>query len=207
MGTPLNVMVLESHPGVAQHAADQLGSAGHRVHRCHEPADKGFPCSGVASPADCPLEQRIDVALVVRRGVAPRPTPLEDGVACAIRAGVPVVEHGADVLDPYTPFLAARVGGTATEVVTACEDVAGDALEATEGEVSIALQQFLRANDLDPEAVRVRLEHLDDSLHIHLEGADLDQRLRGLLGVKAVDACRRRTRRCRSVDVSFHTSS
>jgi hypothetical protein len=206
MGTPLNVMVLESHPGVGQRVTDELGSAGHRVHRCHEPADTGFPCSGVASPGSCPLEQRIDVALVVRRGVAPRPTPLEDGVACAIRTGVPVVEHGADVLDPYTPFLAARVRD-GREAVTVCEDVARDALAATEIEVSTALHQFLRANDLDPGAVRVKLEHLDDSLHIHLEGADLDRRLRGLLGVKAVDACRHRTRRCRSVDVSFHAAN
>jgi len=31
-------------------------------------------------------------------------------VSCAIRAGVSVVEHGSDILDPFEPWLAGRVG-------------------------------------------------------------------------------------------------
>ena len=34
----------------------------------------------------------------------------EDGVRCAIRAGVPIVEDGSDFYDPFDPWVARRVG-------------------------------------------------------------------------------------------------
>jgi hypothetical protein len=39
---------------------------------------------------------------------------------CAVRAGVPLVEDGSAALDPYEPWLAARVDSAAVFVAT-CE--------------------------------------------------------------------------------------
>jgi hypothetical protein len=64
----------------------------------------------------CPLAAHADVALLVRDRVAPYPTPLEQGAMCAVRAGVPLVEDGSAALDPYEPWLAARVDSAAVLV-------------------------------------------------------------------------------------------
>ena len=102
--------VLESVPAAAERAAIALRGGGHRIHRCYEPGERGFPCKGVRDPAACPLEAGVDVAVLVRPRVAPRPTALETGVSCALRAGIPLVEQGREALDPFAPWVAARVG-------------------------------------------------------------------------------------------------
>lgn len=74
---------------------------------------------------ECPPARHTDVALVARPRVAPRPTALEQGATCAIRAGVPLVEAGPAALDPYEPWLADRVDD---DVVAACEAASDAAL-------------------------------------------------------------------------------
>lgn len=115
---PLDVLVIESHQGAAAPASDDLAAAGHRVHRCRDDRSHGFPCRGVVDPDACPLAAQTDVALVVRWRIDPRPTELEQGVTCALRARVPLVEAGPAALDPYAPYLAGRVDG---DVVAMCE--------------------------------------------------------------------------------------
>jgi hypothetical protein len=202
MPTPLNVMVLESHPGAADRASAALDDAGHAVHRCHDVTGRGFPCLGVSAPGECPLDGRIDVALVVRRGVTPRPTPTEDGVSCALRSGVPVVEHGTDVLDPFDGFVTARATRE-EDVVPACESAAQSSLDELASTITSSLQPFLVAYDVDPSTISVGLEPVDESLHIHIGSGDLPAQVRGLLAVKAVDACRSATRDRKSVEVDF----
>src|SRR4051812_25687198 len=102
----MDVMLLESEAGAGRFEAEALTVAGHRVHRCHEMTDEAFPCTGIAHPGSCPLDLPVDVALVVRSRTAGGPAPTEDGVACAIRAHVPIVEVGRGYEDPYGPFLA-----------------------------------------------------------------------------------------------------
>ena len=123
MGDVLDVLVVENRPGVAADAVAALGRAGHRVHRCHDDDDRGFPCRGVVEPDTCPLVGAVDVTLVVRRGVTPRPTGLEHGVSCSLRSRVPVVEDGPTALDPFDGWLAGRVR-TGQPVVDAVEVVA-----------------------------------------------------------------------------------
>jgi hypothetical protein len=120
MSESLDVLVIESHRGAAASAVRALEAAGHRIQRCHDQDSSGFPCRGVIDPADCPLAGHADVALLVRSRVTPRPTALEQGATCAIRAGVPLVEAGPAALDPYEPWLAARVD-SAAELVATCE--------------------------------------------------------------------------------------
>lgn len=122
----LDVLVIESRPGSGSSDAGRLEAAGHRAHRCYPdvrpgpdplPARDRYLCTGVTK-GSCPIDEGVDVALLVRRRVVPRPVAREAGVSCALRAGVPVVEDGPAVLDPFEPWLAGRVAG---DVVAACE--------------------------------------------------------------------------------------
>lgn len=117
----LDILALENHRGGARGAVAELETRGHRVQTCYDNHDEApFPCRGVVDPSDCPLEGPIDVALVVRHHIHPRPSGYESGVACAIRAGIPVVEDGSGVLDPFDAWITARVDGMS--VTDTCED-------------------------------------------------------------------------------------
>lgn len=127
MGDRLDILLIESQPGDGDLDAALLEAAGHSVHRCWPPQRYGrtprrdrYLCVGVTRQR-CPLQEGIDVALLVRGRLASEPTVRESGVTCALRASVPVVEDGVDLLDPFTPWLSGRAG---MDVVTACEEAA-----------------------------------------------------------------------------------
>jgi hypothetical protein len=122
--TPLNVMVMESHPHAAEEAIQELTDVGHVVLRCHDAGAPAFPCRGLENRTDCPLESHsVDVALTVRSRPRSQPTTTEDGVRCALMARVPVVVAGPAVLDPFERY-GARVIDRRFDVVDACEEVA-----------------------------------------------------------------------------------
>ncbi len=117
----MDVLVLETEPGSADWTTDELTDRGHRVSRCHEPGRPAFPCRALEGQGPCPLsDPGIDVAVTVRAHPGTRPSPREDGVACALRARVPVVvagrvaRHGAV---PDRPAASTRSSGA---VVTGC---------------------------------------------------------------------------------------
>jgi hypothetical protein len=171
------------------------------VHRCHEGSGPAFPCVGLADEHACPLDSPIDVALLVRRGVSPAPTATEDGVPCALRAGIPVVEDGTDLLDPYSDHVTTRVG-TDESVVEACRRAIAGAMEPLEAQVAAALVPFLESNGLTGDAVRVQLEPKGDVLRIHLSAEGLSSTLTGQLSVKAVDTVRAMRRSWASIEVT-----
>src|SRR5688572_4567734 len=116
-----DVLLIESRPGIAEQTARDLAAAGHRVHRCHEQGMPAFPCTALTQPGSCPLDGHVDVALLVRSRVQPRPTQAEDGVSCAIRAGIPLVEQGTSTLDPFDPWVTRRIS-SANEVEAALDE-------------------------------------------------------------------------------------
>jgi hypothetical protein len=119
MTKTLDVLVVGRDRIATEQAMAQLEARGHRVHTCHEPGEPAFPCVGLLDPAACPLDAGIDVALLVRRGVHPGPLVEEDGVRCALRAGIPVVEDGSDILDPFDPWITDRVHAS-SDISAAC---------------------------------------------------------------------------------------
>jgi hypothetical protein len=141
------------------------------------------------------------VALLVRRGVAPTPTPLEDGVPCALRAGIPVVEDGTDLLDPYAEHITTRVR-SGESVVQACERAVAEAMRPIEDEVATALVPFLESNGMQAGDVEVRLEPRGDLLRIHLHTEGLSPTLTGQLSVKAVDTVRAMRRSWPAIEVT-----
>ena len=126
----MRVLVLESRSGAADDPVVQLQARGHSVVRCHDGRGRRvFPCSALVEGHQCPLENhrpRVDVALTVRHQASSLPAPLEDGIACALRAHVPVVVAGDVESNPYEALGAAVAGD---DVVKACERAANKALE------------------------------------------------------------------------------
>jgi hypothetical protein len=204
MTSPLDILVIESHPGAGAQAARQLEAAGHHVGRCHDSDSRGFPCLGVVDPQECPLSAVPDVVLLVRSRVDPRPTPLEHGVSCAIRAGVPLVEAGPATLDPYAPWLATRVE-RAADIVATCETVAAAGGRALRADILRRIEAIVKGIGARPDAVDCRLEQRGGGLRVHLDlpvvvGPGVEQ----AIAVRVLDAVRAGDRTVGSVDVSVH---
>ena len=124
MPAGLRVLVLESEPGAADTAIEELRTAGHSVVRCHEPGAPAFPCNGLVERRQCPMESApVDLALTVRSGAPMHPTPTEDGVSCALRHRVPLVVRGRCRLRSVRRPATTVVGGV-NRVVDACERTA-----------------------------------------------------------------------------------
>ena len=147
MTTSLDVLMIESDPGIASGPATDLLEAGHRLHWCHDSIDHGFRCRGLLEPSTCPLEQHVDVAFVARDGVNPRPTALEAGVRCAIRAHVPIVEQGTEILDPFAPWVTERIM-RGDDAVAACERAAANTHGSLEASIRSRISGLLAASTI-----------------------------------------------------------
>lgn len=203
MTRPLDVLVLENGRGGARLAVEELEAAGHRVHRCHDPAAPTFPCRGVDDRSECPLEGPIDVALLVRHHIHPHPSALEDGVACAIRAGVPLVEQGPDILDPYAPWLTTRVGSE--PVAAACERAIDSAFEPIVDDVLRRCAVVLDSAGVDPSRVTCRMQLLWPRLVVHINvPGPVTTGLREALAVRALDAVQAGRRSYSTINVRVH---
>ena len=212
MTKKLDVLLIESHLGDGAVDADRLQAAGHRVHRCwaavdpseedvdRRPDDTSL-CDGVTSGA-CPLDDGIDVALIVRRRIARRPTPTEAGVSCALRAGIPVVEDGPEILDPYEPWLTARAGD---DVAAACVQAVERGFAPLRAQIRDRIQGVLVGAGVDPAAVESVVEYVHPRLHVQLRGPAVSPSTQQALGVRVLDAVRGSNRTFGQVDVGYET--
>ncbi len=103
----MDVLLIESTPGIASSLQNRLIRDGHEVTSCND--SHAGPCRGVESNASCPMDQHIDIAVLAReRGTAP--TLNEMGSVCALRHRVPLVTlYPGDEFGP----------GSSTEVAVA----------------------------------------------------------------------------------------
>jgi hypothetical protein len=186
MTKTLDVLVIG---GPASEAAERdLRWRGHRTHRCHDVGKAPFPCVGLADPAACPLEGHIDVAVLVRRGVHPQPLPEEDGVRCALRARVPVVEDGLDILDPYDDWIASRIGPH-EDVVGPCVAAADRRHTALISLIRDRIALLCASLDVDPDDVACAIEGEPAGLRVDLTvPAVIDRRLQLAFAVRVLDA-------------------
>lgn len=195
--------MLENGRGGGRLAVEELVAAGHRVHRCHDPGAPTFPCRGIDDPSKCPLDGPLDVALLVRHHIHPHPSVLEDGVACAIRAGVPLVEQGPDILDPYTPWVTSRVGRE--PLGRACEEAVATAFDPIVKDVLRRCGVVLEAAHIDPERIGCRMELVWPRLIVHIDvPGPVSKRLREALAIRALDAVQAGRRSYRKINVQVH---
>ena len=191
MADPLRVLVVESHRGLASVAASTLEAAGHEVHRCFGPDDKGFPCVGMQGEP-CPVERGVDVVFLNRAGSSARPTPLEDGVLCALRDHVPVVEARtrSSVFDPFGAYVTAWVDPKA-DPVEAVESAARGRFDALAGAALERIGPLLEHAGLRDGDVTCEVVREGDALQVLLRTArPLPALVAQSLAVRALDAVR-----------------
>ena len=83
MSHELDVLLLEDRIGAGEVERTILEAAGHRVHRCHDRLDDdGFACRGITGDGRCPLDEPIDVALLIRRSDTSRTCPCRCDTVC-----------------------------------------------------------------------------------------------------------------------------
>ncbi len=204
----LDVLLLEATPGDGRADTLALEAAGHRVHRCFpEGSPPGAvhpsgwaPCQALTE-GRCPLDEPIDVALLARHGMHPRPEPGEAGIRCAVRAGVPVVEDGGDLLDPFAPWIARRTD--AGGVVAACEEAARDAMAPVVDRLRVSSDRLLRAAGVHPDEVDAAFEIDRDRLVVRLTGPELPAHTARALCDRARGALSVLPRRFARVDVGY----
>jgi hypothetical protein len=200
----LDVLVVESHPGVGAAAVKRLEAAGHRVHRCYDDRDRGFPCRGLATPSACPIEGHVDVALAMRTGFAPAPTHFEEGVPCAIRAGIPIVEHGSDARDPFSPWVSMHLV-PGDDVVSACTEAVEQSFDPLRQLVASRIAKLLVAASIDPDEVSSRFDVTGSAVDVHLDLPTVVSRaIEQALAVRVLDAVRASGRTYSRVDVHVH---
>jgi hypothetical protein len=185
MTNPLAVLVLESHDGVAAAVAEKLEAAGHHLFRCHEPGAANFPCTALAAGGTCPLDAGIDVA-VTARAQSPWPTAREDGVACALRAGVPVVEVNDGTPSPFQGWTFPECA----DVVTSCEAAARTRFEPLERDVVRRLAPLAARKGVAADDLSCEVHKRGDALEVRVVGPAVPMALQQAFSVRVLDAVR-----------------
>jgi hypothetical protein len=195
----LHILVNESTAGAAEHAERVLEEHGHRVLRCHDRGTPIFPCAALRTGHVCPLECGVDVAVTVRGAPDPQPAPGEDGIACALRARIPVVVAG-DVRD--NPFVAlGAIEADGEHVAQPCEWVAATPSPPHTAVATDALLNALRARRGDAMAV-VNRER--DRLHVLVEAIPgIERRTLAAAASRVLSALRRYDTHAPIIDLSI----
>jgi hypothetical protein len=146
----MDVLVIESSPGIATTLQHRLTRDGHEVLSCND--SHGGPCRGVESNETCPMEKHIDIAILARRRGA-EPSLNEMGSVCALRHRVPFVTlYPGDEFGP----------GESTEVAVAI------ARREVEARYVAAIRRQLRHG---VEDISVEREHQRVHVTISVAGA------------------------------------
>jgi hypothetical protein len=132
----MEVLVIESSPGIADTLQHRLVRDGHNAITCNDA--HGGPCKGVDSPDTCPLMNHIDLAVLARQRGAERSLN-EMGAVCAAQHRVPMVTlYPGDEFGP----------GVSTEIAAAV------ARRAVEAEYAAVVRQHLQHDVDDIEVER-----------------------------------------------------
>ena len=207
MTDSLNVLVLESEPGAATSAVDELERAGHSVARCHDATGAlAFPCNALVEGGACPLEASvIDVALDVRGDVLPEPSPFEDGISCAALRHVPIVVAGRVVLNPFHRYATAVVKGT-DGVAEACERAARAPLPRHAEAAMSALVGVLERHGFPHARPELEVVRHAGALRVGVRTRQsLDHTTRNVASARIVGALRAIDGHARGIDVDFAT--
>ena len=204
--TQLNVLLVETGPHDGDRAAAQLRQAGHVVHRCYDEDAADFPCHALVEPDTCPLDGHIDVAVLARRPHEPLPTRREEGIACAIRAGVPIVEEGSERMDPFAPWVTTRVPQGSDNVAQACVRAVDTADQPLRLAIRRTIAPAVQAAGMDPSDVRCSLAHHGPAMDVHVQlPGPATIALQSAISVRVLDAVRAAaTRTVGNVDVFVH---
>lgn len=207
----MRMLLVESAEGLGHSEAEALMAAGHEVVTCFEPGSTDDGLCLAWRGRNCPLDvARVDVAVVVRGSDDTGPTPREDGVRCAARARVPVVEVGRSAADPFGRLLAGRADPG--EVVATAVRAGEAPLRELELAVLGRVDRPIRNAGVDPSTVSCHAGRRGELLDVRVEvGAEpaLSALERQAIAARALDAVRDagRPRRAEQIHVSVGVRS
>jgi hypothetical protein len=126
----------------------------------------------------------------------------EDGVACALRAHIPLVVAGRDMLNPYEEWADEVVEDG--DVAAACESVVSAPSRDHSEVASDALREAVRRRSGSAGDVDALVWRDHDRLRVRLEGVDdLDRPSRGLAVADVAAALRAFDAHIPKIDISF----
>ena len=196
----MRVLMLESHVGLGSGVVERLTAAGHSIVRCDSP-DRSLPCRGIAPDQGCPLDESVDVAVLVQE---PGLHDVEHGALCAARQRIPIVDVASTKFEPASPLATVTTTG-GEDVVTVCEWAASDGRAHVRAVTRRLIQLgVVTADELDHErgTVGVDVVRSGDRLRLIVE-LDLAAASRQSEIVRAAEqALREYDRQTRVIDVT-----
>jgi hypothetical protein len=187
----------------ANAAADEFAAAGHAIVRCDTP-DARYPCRGLAAGGECPLDDHVDVAVLVPElGTV----DLAHGAICAVRNRVPVV-----VFDPAnagTPDVMSWTTAAGPDLLDRCERVAHDGHAHAHAVVDrlVGLGVVASAELQPPNGTIAIAVHRDaNRLCLTIELADSESDRRAEIARAAWQALRHFDRRPAVIDVAIRSA-
>lgn len=196
----MRVLVLESHPGVAADAMAELQGAGHQIVSC-EPEDGHAPCRGLAAHGSCPLDQHVDVAVLVQEvGSAGMPP----GAICAARDRVPVVEvdpTGVAARAPITAWSAVAGSDLLAECTRAAHDGSAHVRAITDRLVALGVVAVTEIGSVGG-TVGFDVERDSDRVRLTIRVADAARERAGEIVRSATQALREFDRHAAVIDVA-----
>jgi hypothetical protein len=199
----MDVLVLETESNASDSVIEELTARRHHVSRCHEPDRPSFPCRALGGNGPCPLaDPGIDVAVTVRASSGTHPAPREDGVACALRARVPLVVAGRVTRNPYEEWADEVVDNG--DVVGACERVAAAPSQVHSRVARDAFRNSLQRRASSADGADVVVWRGRSGLDVRLEGVQqLDQTVRGVVVSEVAAALRAFDPHTPAIDISI----
>ena len=198
-----DVLVPDTHSGLATQLAEQLEAAGHRVHRCvtDEATDRCIELTD----GRCPLDTApVDVVVSVdatSRGIRPA-----DGAACAARRRIPLVLVGAGGGHPLAPWVAATP--EAERSVEAVAEVLDRPLTRHTAEAERAMLNELRHQGADSAEAVVAVYRRPGRLLVDLTHvASMSHTQAERLATHVAQAVRGYDRWAPKIDVTIHEAA
>jgi hypothetical protein len=180
----MRILLIESSPGRGTEVAASLAEAGHEIQRCFDdPAD--HLCRGALDTHACPLEQHVDVAVVVHGEAVNTPSLYEMAGVCAVRHRVPLVSALSNAGDPFAAVASPARG----DVVSAVRHAATEPSDGAADAVRLALADLPALAGYPPVPVHVQREHGRLRLELDLP-ADIEAAAREAAMTWAVRAAR-----------------
>jgi hypothetical protein len=195
----MHVLMLQTGSAGSSAAAADLARHGYEVVVCHPDGEE--TCVALAG-GRCPLDAApVDAAVVVRPYAADAALPLEDGVYCVARRGLPLVVAGQPAGHPFGPWASAEEEGTS--VGATVDTVLASPLPHLSTVATATLRHALAQRGITDTPARVEVRRRHGGLAVELIGVDdLAPAAKAAASVRVAGALRAEDPWVRSIDVA-----
>lgn len=198
----MHVLMLQTGSAGSSAAAADLARHGYEVVVCHPDGEE--TCVALAG-GRCPLDAApVDAAVVVRPYAADSALPLEDGVYCVARRGIPLVVAGHPDGHPFGAWTSAAEEGTS--VGATVDTILASPLPHLSTIATATLRQALANRGVADTPARAEVRRRHGGLAVELIGVDdLAGAAKAAASVRVAGTLRAEDPWVRSIDVSVRS--